>query len=126
MTANAQQPSRRDLLKWFTGIPFLPLGAMATAASLSGCNEDNNTNVVTPPVKPANFKNALFTAMAAPVALADRAKTSVSSKLKIDWDDASSTEYQLGYKSFFETGSKVPKWGGGEISGDGKDADWLG
>ncbi|NHC03660.1 DUF839 domain-containing protein [Acinetobacter sp. 187] len=120
MTAHTAQPSRRDLLKWFTGIPFLPLGAMATAASLTGCNEDNNNpNVITPPVKPANFKHAIFTAMAAPIALSDRAKTSVSSKLKIDWDDASSTEYQLGYKSFFETGSKVPKWGGGEIIAGG-------
>ncbi len=26
MTANTPQPSRRDLLKWFAGIPFLPLG----------------------------------------------------------------------------------------------------
>ena len=120
MTANAQQPSRRDILKWFTGIPFLPLGAMATAATLTGCNDDNNdVTVVTPPIKPANFKNAIFTAMAAPITIADRAKTSVSSKLKIDWDDASSTEYQLGYKSFFETGSLVPKHGGGQIVAGG-------
>lgn len=119
MTANAQQPSRRDLLKWFSGIPFLPLGAMATAASVAGCNDSDSDVVVNPPVKTANFKNAIFTAMAAPVALADRSITSVSSKLKIDWDDASSTEYQLGYKSFFETGMKVPNWGGGEIIAGG-------
>jgi secreted PhoX family phosphatase len=121
MTTTSHQPTRRDLLKWFAGIPFLPLGAMATTAALTGCNNSNNDNaVVTPPVvKPANLKTATFTAMAAPVAIADRAKTSVSSKLKIDWDDSTSSEYQLGYKSFFETGTKVPKWGGGEIIAGG-------
>ena len=120
MTATTNQPSRRDLLKWFAGIPFLPLGAMTTAAALSGCNDRDNDTAVTPPVtKPANLKAATFTAMAAPIAIADRAKTSVSSKLKIDWDDSTSSEYQLGYKSFFETGNTVPKWGGGEIIAGG-------
>lgn len=120
MTATTNQPSRRDLLKWFAGIPFLPLGAMTTAAALSGCNDSDNDTTVTPPVtKPANLKAATFTAMAAPIAIADRAKTSVSSKLKIDWDDSTSSEYQLGYKSFFETGNTVPKWGGGEIIAGG-------
>lgn len=99
MTATSHQPNRRDLLKWLSGIPFLPLGAMTTAA-LTGCNDSTDSTVVTPPVQVANFKNATFTAMAVPVALAERARTSVSSKLKINWDDASSREYQLGYKSF--------------------------
>lgn len=120
MTATTNQPSRRDLLKWFAGIPFLPLGAMTTAAALSGCNDSDNDTAFIPPVtKPANLKTATFTAMAAPIAIADRAKTSVSSKLKIDWDDSTSSEYQLGYKSFFETGNTVPKWGGGEIIAGG-------
>lgn len=120
MTATTNQPSRRDLLKWFAGIPFLPLGAMTTAAALSGCNDSDNDTAVTPPVtKPANLKAATFTAMATPIAIADRAKTSVSSKLKIDWDDSTSSEYQLGYQSFFETGNTVPKWGGGEIIAGG-------
>ena len=120
MTATTNQPSRRDLLKWFAGIPFLPLGAMTSSAALSGCNDSDNDTAVTPPVtKPANLKAATFTAMAAPIAIADRAKTSVSSKLKIDWDDSTSSEYQLGYKSFFETGNTVPKWGGGEIIAGG-------
>ncbi|HQZ58144.1 MAG TPA: hypothetical protein PLQ39_00350, partial [Acinetobacter sp.] len=35
MTANTNQPSRRDILKWFAGVPFLPLGAMSTAAVLT-------------------------------------------------------------------------------------------
>lgn len=119
MTATSTQPSRRDLLKWFAGIPFLPLGAMGTAATLAGCNDTSDNAVIPPAVKPANLKSATFIKMDAPTATADRAKTSVSSKLKIEWDDATSTEYQLGYKSFFETGTKVPKWGGGEIVAGG-------
>lgn len=114
------QPSRRDILKWFAGAPFLPLGAMTTATALSGCNDSDDDTVVAPPVfNPAKLKSATFIAMAAPTTVAERAKTSVSSKLKIDWDDASSAEYQLGYQSFFETGTKVPKWGGGEIIAGG-------
>ena len=118
MTATSQQPSRRDILKWFGAIPFLPFGAMATTAALTGCNDDNDSNTL-PPVQPANFKNAIFTAMAAPISVEERAKTAVSSKLKIEWDDNSSTEYQLGYKNFFKTGDIVPKWGGGEIVAGG-------
>lgn len=106
MTANSTQPSRRDILKWFTGIPFLPLGAMATASALTGCNGDDTSTTVPPIVKPANLKKATFIKMDAPSSNADRAKTLVSSKIKIDWDDSSSTEYQLGYKSFFETGDR--------------------
>lgn len=119
MTANSTQPSRRDLLKWFAGIPFLPLGAMGTAAALAGCNDSSDSAVIPPVAKPANLKSATFIKMDAPTVTADRAKTSVSSKLKIDWDDSTSTEYQLGYQSFFETGNKVPKWGGGEIVAGG-------
>ena len=58
MTATSTQPSRRDLLKWFAGIPFLPLGAMGTAAALAGCNDSSDASAVTPPVKPVNFKSA--------------------------------------------------------------------
>ena len=114
MTANTNQPSRRDILKWFAGVPFLPLGAMSTAAVLTGCNDDETT-----PVQLAKFKNAKFTPMAAPSSVADMATTAVKSKIKIDWDDASSTEYQLAYKPFFVTGQTVPKLGGGTIVAGG-------
>lgn len=112
MTANTNQPSRRDILKWFAGVPFLPLGAMSTAAVLTGCNDDESTPLV-------KFKNAKFTPMAAPTSVADMASTAVKSKIKIDWDDASSTEYQLAYKPFFKTGDTVPKLGGGTIVAGG-------
>lgn len=116
MTATSPQPNRRDLLKWFAGIPFLPLGAMATASALTGCNGDNDSNSSTPN-QPANLKNATFTAMEAPnldnpVAMAT---TTVASKLTIDWDNNTKTEYQLGYKAFFNTGVEVDNLVGGKI-----------
>jgi hypothetical protein len=114
MTANTNQPSRRDILKWFAGVPFLPLGAMGTAAALAGCN-DNNDSVVTPPVKVAKFKNAKFTPMAAPSTVTEMATTSVKSGLSITWDDNTTTEYKLGYQEFFRTGMQVDNIDGGKI-----------
>mgnify|MGYP001618408685 CR=1 FL=1 len=121
MTATSTQPSRRDLLKWFAGIPFLPLGAMGTAAALAGCNDSSDDSAVTPPAKPVNFKAAKFTAMPAPT-LADAAAmatTTVASKLTIEWEDSSETEYQLGYKAFFNTGAEVDSLAGGKMLAGG-------
>lgn len=125
MTATSTQPSRRDLLKWFAGIPFLPLGAMGTAAALAGCNDSSDDSAVTPPVKPpvkpVNLKTAKFTSMPAPT-LADAAAmatTTVASKLTIEWEDSSETEYQLGYKAFFNTGAEVDSLAGGKTLAGG-------
>ncbi|MCU4414420.1 PhoX family protein [Acinetobacter sp. WU_MDCI_Axc73] len=120
MTLASNHPTRRDLLKWFSGIPFLPLGAMATAATLAGCNDSDNDSSTTP-IKPANFKNATFTPMTAPT-LADpaaMATTSVNSKLSVNWDDGSKTDYQLAYKPFFKTGDQVPSLKGGTVIAGG-------
>ncbi|MEJ2899583.1 alkaline phosphatase PhoX [Acinetobacter sp. NS-4] len=119
MTTTSHQPTRRDLLKWFSGIPFLPLGAMATTAALTGCNNSDSDAITIPPTKPVNFKSAKFTPMTAPSTVSDMATTSVKSKLQITWDDATNTEYQLAYKPFFVTGQTVPKHGGGTIVAGG-------
>lgn len=113
MTANTNQPSRRDILKWFAGVPFLPLGAMGTAAALTGCNDSNDSS--TPAVKLAQFKSAKFTPMAAPSTTLDMATTSVKSSLTVTWDDNTSTEYKLGYEEFFRTGMEVDNIDGGKI-----------
>ena len=117
MTANTNQPSRRDILKWFAGVPFLPLGAMGTAAALAGCNDNNDNDIIAP--KPINFKNATFTGMAAPATVATMATTACSSRLSINWDDGSKTDYQLAYKPFFLTGTQVPDGKGGKIIAGG-------
>lgn len=120
MTANTNQPSRRDILKWFAGVPFLPLGAMGTAAALAGCN-DNNDTTVTPTVPAAKFKNATFTSMSAPnlTNAAAMATTTVASSLSISWDDGSKTDYTLAYKPFFTTGDLVADGKGGKILAGG-------
>ncbi|MDU5862392.1 MAG: DUF839 domain-containing protein, partial [Acinetobacter sp.] len=121
MTTASNHPTRRDILKWFTGIPFLPLGAMATAATLAGCNDSNNdSDVVTPPPT-VNFKNATFTSMAAPSLAnpAAMATTTVASSLSINWEDGSKTDYTLAYKPFFTTGDLVADGKGGKILAGG-------
>ncbi len=108
MNSAANQPTRRDVLKWMSAIPFLPLGAMATAANLSGCNSSNDSTAI-------NLKNATFTAMSSPTTAAAMATTTVASKLSVDWQDGTKTDYQLGYKSFFKTGESVDALTGGKI-----------
>lgn len=115
--SDSSQHSRRQLLSWFAAVPFLPLGAMATTSLLTGCDDDNNDQPA--PVKAVNFKSASFTAMPAPSTVADIAATVVGSKLAISWDDGTSTEYTLGYKPFFLTGSTVPDGKGGQILAGG-------
>ena len=117
MTNTSNQPSRRDVLKWFAGIPFLPLGAMATATTLAGCNDSKDSAVVTPPINAAKLKSAKFTAMPAPSLsnAAAMATTTVASTLAVTWDDNTKTEYTLGYKAFFNTGVEVDHLAGGKI-----------
>ena len=117
-TSANQHPTRRDLLKWFTGIPFLPLGAMATAATLAGCNDSDTSST---PTKTVNFKSATFTSMDAPTLSnpAAMATTTVNSKLSVNWDDGSKTDYQLAYKPFFKTGDQVPSLTSGTVIAGG-------
>lgn len=119
MTEQVNHPSRREVLKWFASIPFLPLGAMATSAALTGCNDDDNDWNSARPI--SNLKNATFTAMPAPdlTTAAAMATTTVTSKLKLDWEDGSNTEYQLDYKAFFNTGDQVAGTLGGTVIAGG-------
>ena len=122
MTNSANQHTRREILTWLASVPFLPLGAMATSATLAGCNDDNNNDtVVTPPVNPAKLKSATFTSMNAPT-LANKAAmatTTVGSSLTVAWDDSTSTSYTLAYKSFFQTGNLVSDGKGGKVLAGG-------
>lgn len=121
MTHSASQPTRRELIKWLASIPFLPLGAMATSATLVGCSDDDKDVSVAPPVKPAQLKSATFTAMPAPT-LSDpsaMAMTAVASALSVTWDDQSKTDYQLAYKTFFKTGESVTSLQGTPILAGG-------
>jgi uncharacterized protein len=117
MTNSANQHTRREVLTWLASIPFLPLGAMATSATLAGCNDDDKDTVQ--PINPAKLKTATFIPMDAPTAVAAMATTSCTSQLLINWDDGSSKTYQLGYKPFFLTGTQVPDGKGGKVIAGG-------
>ena len=119
MTNSASRHTRREVLTWLANIPFLPLGAMATSATLAGCNDDDKNTAVKPPINPAKLKSATFIPMDAPTVVAAMATTTCTSKLSINWDDGSSTTYQLGYKPFFLTGTEVPDGKGGKVIAGG-------
>ncbi|MDN5416165.1 MAG: DUF839 domain-containing protein [Acinetobacter sp.] len=121
MTNSASRHTRREVLTWLASIPFLPLGAMATSATLAGCNDDDKNTAVKPPINPAKLKSATFTPMDAPTLAnaAAMATTTVASGLAVTWDDNSKTDYKLAYKTFFQTGDMISDGKGGKILAGG-------
>ena len=119
MTNSANQHTRREVLTWLASIPFLPLGAMATSATLAGCNDDDKDTVQ--PINPAKLKTATFTPMDAPTLAnpAAMATTTVASSLAVTWDDNTKTVYKLAYKTFFQTGDLVSDGKGSKILAGG-------
>lgn len=112
MTMTSPSASRRDVLKWLIGLPFLPLGAMT-----SGCA--HNPALSTAQISGMRLKQATFSAMQAPIHVAEMAKTQVNSRLKIIWEDNSSDDYQLGYHELLRTGTLVEHLDGGKIVAGG-------
>lgn len=113
----ATQHSRRQLLQWFASVPFLPLGAMASASALTGCGSSNSSDA---PLA-INLKSATFTSISLPAATDTDGLASVNagSTLSLTWADDSKTDYKLGYKTFFKTGQQVPDGKGGTIIAGG-------
>ncbi|ART54460.1 hypothetical protein CBP36_14595 [Acidovorax carolinensis] len=107
-------PTRRKALQFLAGVPLLPLGAGTSVAGLlaaCGGGSDNG----------ATFKSAEIVGFAAPSlsAAAEVATTTVKSSLKITYSDNTTKSLALGYQTFFNTGDKVAKTGGGEIVAGG-------
>ncbi|MCZ2495873.1 DUF839 domain-containing protein [Xylophilus sp. Kf1] len=115
MSPTPHAPSRRQALRFITGVPLLPLGgAAALAATLPGC-------AATPADRTARLRSVEFTGMAAPT-LADpaaMATTSVGSRLRVTLADGGQREYQLAYQPFFVTGDRVPDGRGGQVLAGG-------
>ena len=123
------QLSRRRALKFLSGAPLLPLGtAMGSSVLLAACggsdddDDDTSNNPGTPtPAPGAQFVSARFVPMAAP-SLSDpaaMATTLVKSAMEVTYDDGTTVTYQLGYKTFFNTGDMVPDGNGGTILAGG-------
>jgi len=108
-------PSRRKALQFLAGMPLLPLGASASAASLlAACG--GGSGGITPA-----FASASFTSMAAPSLSnpAAMATTTVGSTLNVKFSDDSVQSYQLAYQPFFVTGDRVSDGKGGTILAGG-------
>jgi len=114
MSQTPANPSRRQALKLFTGVPLLPLGAgFGASALLTACGGGTAATAATMATPTA----AVFTGMAAP-SLADAgamAATSVASTLQVSYSDGSKQAYKLGYQQLFMTGDTVPNQQGGSI-----------
>ena len=111
MSQSPANPSRRQALKIFGGVPLFPLSVGAGgSALLAACGGSGTTAAVA-----ATPTAAAFTAMAAPT-LADAtamAGTTVASSLQVSYSDGSKQAFKLGYQELFQTGTQVPKLGGG-------------
>ena len=112
MSQTPANPTRRQALKLFGGVPLIPLSAgLGSSALLAACGGGGGTaNAATPTA-------TAFSAMAAP-AISDpagMATTSVASALKVAYSDGSSQTYKLGYQAFFITGQSVPDGNGGSL-----------
>lgn len=109
-------PTRRNLLKFLSGAPLLPLaGGSATAALLSACG-GGDTAAAAP-----TLMSMSFSGMAAPT-LADPAKmatTTVASSLTAVYSNGKTLSYALGYQTFFITGAMVANGNGGTILAGG-------
>ncbi|WP_348694921.1 alkaline phosphatase PhoX [Duganella fentianensis] len=109
-------PTRRNLLKFLSGAPLLPLaGGSATAALLSACG-GGDTAAAAP-----TLMSMSFSGMAAPT-LADPAKmatTTVASSLTAVYSNGKTLSYALSYQTFFITGAMVANGNGGTILAGG-------
>jgi len=113
--SHTPMPSRRKALQFLAGVPLLPLGASASAASLlAACGGGSGG------INPA-FASASFTSMAAPSLSnpAAMATTTVGSTLNVKFSDDSVQSYQLAYQPFFVTGDRVSDGKGGTILAGG-------
>lgn len=109
-------PTRRKTLQMLAGMPLLPLGTGTSVASLlAACGGGSDD------APAATFKSAELVGFAAPglQAPAEVATTTVKSSLKITYSDNTTQSLALGYQTFFNTGDKVARTGGGEIVAGG-------
>ena len=113
----ASNPSRRQALKFLSGVPMLPLSGLAASSMLTACGggSDGDSPTTVTPTPTATFVSASFGAMAAPTTTANRATTHVASTLTVKLSDNTEQTFNLAYEPFFLTGQEVDKLGGGKI-----------
>ena len=106
-------PTRRNILKMFSGMPLLPMSgplslastALVGCSTLTGCG--GGDNVVATGV---NFSSMPAPTLANPTAMAT---TTVSSTMTVNFSDSSKLDFKLAYQPFFVSGDLVPNGKGG-------------
>jgi secreted PhoX family phosphatase len=114
------QTSRRQLLKFLSCAPMLPLGVFASTSLLAGCGGTGSS--MAPSI--ADFLSVSFTAMpapslATPASTAAMATTTAGSIMNVLYSDNTTVSFKLAYQAFFITGDLVPQTGGGSILSGG-------
>ena len=113
--SHTPMPSRRKALQFLAGMPLLPLGASASAASvLAACGGGSDGAL-------SSYASTSFSSMAAPTLAqpAAMATTTVGSTMSVKFTNGSAANYQLAYQPFFMTGDQVPSTAGGTILAGG-------
>ncbi|MDD2975867.1 alkaline phosphatase PhoX [Aquabacterium sp.] len=106
-------PSRRQALKFLSGVPMLPLSGLAASSVLSGCGGGGDGTPAAQAAAAATFVSASFGSMAAPLSFSNMATTYVASTLNVKLSDGSTQTSKLAYEPFFLTGTQVPDGKGG-------------
>lgn len=109
--SSTPDPSRRRALKYFAGLPLLPLASAPALAALTAGGH----------AAPANMSSVRFIGMAAPT-LADAASMatiSVASSLQATYSDGSIRSFALAYRPLFVTGDLLSDGKGGSVVAGG-------
>lgn len=104
------QYTRRQALKFFAGLPLLPV---AGTSLLAACSDSD--------AAAATLNSVSFSGIAAPTLAnpAAMAATTSGATMNLHLSDGSKQTYQLGYQALFVTGDSVPGLPGGNIVAGG-------
>jgi len=117
--SHLQEPTRRNILKMFSGMPLLPMAgplslastALVGCSTLTGCGGGDNA-VVTG----VSFSSMPAPTLANPAAMAT---TTVGSTMTVNFNDTTKLDFKLAYQPFFVTGDLVPDGKGGTVLAGG-------
>ena len=106
------RPTRRQALKFLSGVPMLPLGAAASTTLLSACGGGGDDAPASGPA--VQFGFARLVGIAAPRAdpAAFPATNRAHSSLNVTLSDGTTQSFKLAYQPFFTTGDLVPAGNG--------------
>lgn len=111
--SSSPMTSRRQLIRWFSGAPLLPLsttlgGTLAVGSALGA--------KAAAPLSRVSFKGMAAPTLANPLSMAT---VTVGSTMTLHFRDQRTVDFQLSYQPFFVTGDWVPDGQGGRVLAGG-------